>query len=179
MGCVFEWREQGNIKQQSHWPYLSIMEIFGLGLTSSEPAVVCLKLPGFRNDPNQHLLLAQFACSCSITYLPEVFPSAGSLLPWRSFLWHGEMNLFPSCNQYQSKRHLYSLLKTGTNIGSFIIICHQAWGSKSINSNVHLSSPSRCACAQLCLHLGKTWTVSLWSFIVKLGVFVGFVFTWT
>jgi len=40
--------------------------------------------------------------------------------------WGNRSALFPSCNQYQSKRDLYFLLETGTGIPSFIIICHQA-----------------------------------------------------
>lgn len=39
--------------------------------------------------------------------------------------WVNTSVLFPSCNQYQSKRDLYFLLETGTDILSFIIICHQ------------------------------------------------------
>lgn len=38
--------------------------------------------------------------------------------------WRNISALFPSCNQYQSKRDLYLLLETETDIPSFIIICH-------------------------------------------------------
>lgn len=169
----------GNNKQQSHLPYLSKAG-FLVWVWQAHSLLWCVWscLEAGMMPISTCSFLSLAATTVSLT-LPRYSYQQGPYCSEGVSCDMGKENLFPSCNQYQSKRHLYFLLRSGTNIASFIIICHQASGSKTINSNVHLSSLSRCASAQLGLHLGKIWTVSFWRFLVKLEVFVEFVFTWT